>query len=219
MAPRTLLVIGSGPGIGVHTAIEFARQGFTDIHMLSRNSERLQQEKQQVLDGAGRNDIRVFTHSVDITKAESLKPVLSSIQKFGPIECVFFNAARVGQSQFFDFPVQEIEQDLNVGAHHIRKPQRLTPLNRLAYLLSTPPRASLSQLYYRRHPKTRQASRPFSSRTRCYTSSHMLLTSHSAWPRLLNAHWCSAWRRRTSSRAFILDWSACRVLSVRIIQS
>lgn len=47
MAP-ILVVLGSGPGIGLTTAKHFAKKHFSKIVLLSRNSERLEKEKREV---------------------------------------------------------------------------------------------------------------------------------------------------------------------------
>lgn len=49
MAPHgTLLVLGSGPGIGVHVAQLFAERGFRQVILASRDASRLQKEVEDV---------------------------------------------------------------------------------------------------------------------------------------------------------------------------
>ncbi len=47
-----LVVIGSGPGIGVATASLFAQKRSGKIALLARNASRLQEDKSSVLDAA-----------------------------------------------------------------------------------------------------------------------------------------------------------------------
>ncbi|KAK4990303.1 hypothetical protein LTR50_002628 [Elasticomyces elasticus] len=113
--PRTLLVIGSGPGIGVHVAAEFAKHGFTKIALVSRTAEQLSVDKMAVLQAAGSTGVlaSVYTFQCDIGDSARLKQMLDEVKELGAIECVFFNAARVGPSRFFDFPVEAFEEDFN----------------------------------------------------------------------------------------------------------
>ncbi|KAK5011280.1 hypothetical protein LTR28_004232 [Elasticomyces elasticus] len=116
--PRTLLVIGSGPGIGVHVAAEFAKRGFTKIALVSRTAEQLSADKMAVLQAAGSTGVlaSVHTFQCDIGNSARLKQMLDEVEELGAIECVFFNAARVGPSRFFDFPVEAFEEDFNAPA-------------------------------------------------------------------------------------------------------
>lgn len=114
---RTLLLIGSGPGIGVAVASLFAQKHFDHIALFARNSSQLQADKETILSSAadvGRQ-VHVRTWKVDISDLEQFKAALTEVQSFGTLECVYFNAARVGGSNFFDFPVEDIELDLRVG--------------------------------------------------------------------------------------------------------
>jgi short-subunit dehydrogenase len=109
-----LLAIGSVPGIGGRIASLFAKRRFNKVALIACNQERLQQAKKTVETAAGR-PVDVRTWSVDISEVEKFKPVLSEIQKFGQLECVFFNAARVIPSAFFAHPESEIRMDLEVS--------------------------------------------------------------------------------------------------------
>ncbi|EIT83630.1 hypothetical protein AO1008_01157 [Aspergillus oryzae 100-8] len=114
---RTLLLIGSGPGIGVAVASLFAQKHFDHIALFARNSSQLQADKETILSSAadvGRQ-VHVRTWKVDISDLEQFKAALTEVQSFGTLECVYFNAARVGGSNFFDFPVEDIELDLRVS--------------------------------------------------------------------------------------------------------
>ncbi|KAE8322446.1 hypothetical protein BDV39DRAFT_218596 [Aspergillus sergii] len=114
---RTLLLIGSGPGIGVAVASLFAQKHFDHIALFARNPSQLQADKETILSSAadvGRQ-VHVRTWQVDISDLEQFKAALTEVQSFGTLECVYFNAARVGGSKFFDFPVEDIELDLKVS--------------------------------------------------------------------------------------------------------
>ncbi|OGM45914.1 short-chain alcohol dehydrogenase [Aspergillus bombycis] len=114
---RTLLLIGSGPGIGVAVASLFAQKHFDHIALFARNPSQLQADKETILSSAadvGRQ-VKVRTWKVDISDLEQFKAALTEVQSFGTLECVYFNAARVGGSNFFDFAVEDIELDLKVS--------------------------------------------------------------------------------------------------------
>ena len=115
--PRTLLVIGSGPGNGIHVAIAFGKRDFSNIILLSRNEERLERDKQQLIGSIGNRDVNVTTQQVDITNDTMLRSVLAHIVDSTTVDCVYFNAARVEPSEMFDFPVEEIRRDFDVSPH------------------------------------------------------------------------------------------------------
>lgn len=117
VSARTLLLIGSGPGIGVAVASLFAQKHFDHIALFARNPSQLQADQEAIISSAAEigRQVHVRTWKVDISDLEQFKAALTEVQSFGALECVYFNAARVGGSNFFDFPVEEIELDLKVS--------------------------------------------------------------------------------------------------------
>lgn len=113
-----LIVVGSGPGIGVSTACLFAQRRYARVALFSRDSTRLQEDRQRVLRAAKQRgkQVEVKTWSVDIEDRRSLERTLKETESFGKVECVFFNAAWVRESEFLSFPVEEIERDFRVRA-------------------------------------------------------------------------------------------------------
>lgn len=107
---RTLLVFGSGPGIGNHVAQEFASHGFNHVILLARNETRLQEDKAFVAK-AGPN-IKVDTLRIDLANLDTIPSVLKQIESLTKsVDVAFFNAARVKGSQVLTSPVSEIEED------------------------------------------------------------------------------------------------------------
>lgn len=113
---RTLLLLGSGPGIGVAVASLFAQKQFDHVALFARTTSQLQADKDTVLSAAAtvNRQVAVRTWQVDVSDLDRLKEALAEVQTLGTLECVYFNAARVGGSDLFDFPVAEIEMDLKV---------------------------------------------------------------------------------------------------------
>lgn len=111
----TLMIIGSGPGIGNHVAITFATQGFDHIVLLARNEQRLEQDKAAIISKAERPGICVDTMQVDISDATALKKALKTLETVGhAIECIFFNAARIAPGELLSEPIETIEEDFKV---------------------------------------------------------------------------------------------------------
>ncbi|KAF2490448.1 NAD(P)-binding protein [Lophium mytilinum] len=111
---RTVLVIGSGPGIGNHVGATFAAQGFNRVILLARNAERIKKDKKDVESKSGRSGISVETIQADISNKAALKDALNQVEKVGGnIECVFFNAARILPAEILSEPVDTIEEDVN----------------------------------------------------------------------------------------------------------
>jgi NAD(P)-dependent dehydrogenase (short-subunit alcohol dehydrogenase family) len=113
---RTLVILGSGPGIGVSIASLWAKHGFEKVALLARDSARLQTDSKSVSEAAGaaKKAVEVKTWSVDLTDSKALKIVLEEVQLFGQIECVLFNAARVRTSKLLEELEEDIERDFRV---------------------------------------------------------------------------------------------------------
>jgi NAD(P)-dependent dehydrogenase (short-subunit alcohol dehydrogenase family) len=115
MAPgKTLLVVGSGPGIGRAVATLFASKGYSNVVLVARRTESLAQEKAALEQTVGAQ-AKINTYTVDITDSTALTKALDSADAaFGKPDCVFFNAARVLPSALFEHDVKDIEYDFKV---------------------------------------------------------------------------------------------------------
>jgi len=113
MAP-TLLLIGSGPGIGLTTATLFAQKKFSKVALLSRNKDRLVTDRESLLSSlpAGKN-VEVKIWDVDIVDAKKYTSVLKEVEEWSVdgVDCVIFNAARIVPSPLLEFPAEEIVND------------------------------------------------------------------------------------------------------------
>ena len=116
MPGKTLVVLGSGPGIGVQVACTFAVRGFTHIALVSRNPERLEKDWDRVLDAVQERgySCQVKKWVCDISDLAALSATLKEIERFGSLECVLFNAARVAGKPPLDESVEDIEKDFRV---------------------------------------------------------------------------------------------------------
>lgn len=116
MAP-TLLLIGSGPGIGLTTATLFAQKKFSKVALLSRNKDRLVTDRESLLSSlpAGKN-VEVKIWDVDIVDAKKYTSVLKEVEEWSVdgVDCVIFNAARIVPSPLLEFPAEEIVNDFMV---------------------------------------------------------------------------------------------------------
>ncbi|GAB0135986.1 hypothetical protein EsDP_00004305 [Epichloe bromicola] len=113
--PRSLVVIGSGPGIGVHVASHFASKGFSKIALVARNTEQLDRDSAAVQSDHGHVDVRAYP--VDVTDSAGLRAALDRItDDLGPPEVVFFNAARVKPSLLLEVGDEEMLYDFKACA-------------------------------------------------------------------------------------------------------
>jgi len=120
------VLIGSGPGIGLATATLFALKHSSQIVLISRNNERLQQDRQALLKTAAQEkhhgEVQVKTFAVDIADSQALAKVLLDVQKLGRLEVVLFNAARVQPSTLLETPMEVLEQDFKVSGFDPARP-------------------------------------------------------------------------------------------------
>ncbi|KAL5355049.1 hypothetical protein BJX96DRAFT_170300 [Aspergillus floccosus] len=118
---RTLLFLGSGPGIGVAVASRFAQERFDRVALFARTQSQLQLDKEAIQTAAQRagRQVLVKTWQVDISDMDQLKAALKEVESFGTLECVYFNPARVGESMFFDFPTEKIQSDFQRNGQYL----------------------------------------------------------------------------------------------------
>jgi len=120
MAPhqkdRLLVVIGSGPGIGVHVASAFATRGFNRVALVARNQAKLNSDRATIEKAAAAGaSVKVGTYATDITDHVAFNNILNRMdEEMGPAECVFYNAATVRPSVLLETSEVDMEQDFKV---------------------------------------------------------------------------------------------------------
>lgn len=110
-----IIVFGSGPGVGRNVAALFAERGFKKVILTSRDANRLSQDADFVRSASA--GVSVDVVPFDLGKADEVQAGLKKVEeslKGTSLECVLFNAARLGPSKFFDFPAEDLENDLRV---------------------------------------------------------------------------------------------------------
>jgi len=117
MPGKTLVILGSGPGIGIAVARTFAVRGFTHIALISRSKARLAEDEDSVLTAIQERGYtcQVKTWECNIADLEQLKKTLKQVEGFGTLECVLFNAARVAGGPPLEESTEAIELDFRVG--------------------------------------------------------------------------------------------------------
>ncbi|KAF2234182.1 NAD(P)-binding protein [Viridothelium virens] len=119
MSQNLLVVVGSGPGIGLSTASLFASHGFS-IALISRNAERLQSDVAAVKKSVSPSST-IKAYSTNVGDSSALSSTLSQIQsELGTPEVVLFNVARIQSSTIGQEPVRNIRGDfesMNVGLY------------------------------------------------------------------------------------------------------
>ncbi|EME40874.1 hypothetical protein DOTSEDRAFT_74433 [Dothistroma septosporum NZE10] len=111
----SLVVFGSGPGIGRNVAALFAERGFSQIVLLSRNTDRLKEDADFVKSKA--SSAEVINVKIDLSSSDSVRKALEEVDdRLGnaPVEAVLYNAARVGKSEILKFPAEDLKQDLQI---------------------------------------------------------------------------------------------------------
>lgn len=118
MVNKIIVVLGSGPGLGVATGSKFAAQGF-DVALLARNADRLQEDVKTVQKAA--SNVKVQAYTVDISDHVALLDTLKKVEaELGAPEVVYFNAARVGPSSIGETPPDHLLEDfktMNIGLY------------------------------------------------------------------------------------------------------
>jgi NAD(P)-dependent dehydrogenase (short-subunit alcohol dehydrogenase family) len=112
---KLIVILGSGPGIGVGVASHFASQSFGRVALISRNAERLKEDAETVKADSGKKDLQVKVYAVDVGNVLALEKTLRQVaHDLGPPEVVVYNAARLRQSKFGDVPAKQLTEDFQV---------------------------------------------------------------------------------------------------------
>ena len=110
---KTLVIVGAGPGISLHTAKKFGKQGFA-IALVARREEALNQYAEEL---RGEN-IEVGTFVADATKGDELKHAMEQVQEqFGHINGLLYNAASGTPGKPTTLSASDLTRDfeINVG--------------------------------------------------------------------------------------------------------
>jgi NAD(P)-dependent dehydrogenase (short-subunit alcohol dehydrogenase family) len=178
MSDKTILVLGSGPGIGGHVASVFAAKRHHNVVLIARRADALEAEKATVLAAVGAH-VNVKTYAVDTTDTTELLAALDDADAtFGRPEVVFYNAARVLPSEPLVHPVEDIEYDLKVSPD--------------TYTHTHTHTLSLSLSLFLSHTHTHSLS---FSHTLSHSLSHSLALSHCLSLSLLFSHLSYAQRQ------------------------
>ncbi|QDS68978.1 hypothetical protein FKW77_009013 [Venturia effusa] len=146
MSERKLLVmLGSGPGIGVGVSKLFASRGFSKIALCSRNAERLQTDAANVARAANPG-VEVKTYPVDLADTKAIEKVLAQVEKeLGTAEVVVYNASHVTKSKLGEYSEEEVEVDLKISTIGLYTVAKLV-LPQLASLAKSSPTSKPSLL-------------------------------------------------------------------------
>ncbi len=111
---KLLVLVGTGPGIGLSTATLFASQGF-NVALLSRSADRLEEEVKKV-GVAGQGRVKVISFPVDVSDHVALKKTLGEVeQHMGKPEVVVFNAARIAGTKIGETKEEDLIQDFKAS--------------------------------------------------------------------------------------------------------
>jgi len=131
---KLIVVVGSGPGIGVGVASRFAAHGFGRVALISHNAERLKEdaetverdpkrmiEEQEKGNNEGEEEkekkklLTVKTYVVDVANVLALEKTLRQVDhELGPPEVVVYNAAKLRQTRFGDVSARELTEYFQV---------------------------------------------------------------------------------------------------------
>ena len=114
MTLRSILVVGSGPGIGSTVALRFAKEGFTTVALVALNPANLSKDRATILVSVPKTTIH--TYAVDVSDTTGLKTALAQIASdMGTPEVVVYNASRVAQGRLGEVAEETIVSDLRIS--------------------------------------------------------------------------------------------------------
>lgn len=112
---KSLLLLGSGPLIGVEVATLFAQNAFTHIALLSRSLTNLSRERNTILSSVPSAIVKVW--SADTTDSKGVVETIKEVGEWlaGKLDILVYNAARVHTSGFFGWDDEEVVRDFRVS--------------------------------------------------------------------------------------------------------
>ncbi|KAL7934685.1 NAD(P)-binding protein [Trichoderma chlorosporum] len=121
---NSVVIIGSGPGIGSHTAAILASKRFNKVALVARNPTQLEKDAAFVSNAAP-GQVEVKTYPTDITDSGRLSATLAQITNdLGTPEFVLFNAAIIALTPLLEFDDESILQDFKISTialHNVAK--------------------------------------------------------------------------------------------------
>lgn len=116
---KTILIVGSGPGISLSVAYRFAREGFRII-FCARNEKSLQILTQKI------NDIgfKASYYVADVSDFERMQSLVSEIYHKYSIEVMLYNAAAANSRKIEDLTPDQMINDFKInvaGALNVAK--------------------------------------------------------------------------------------------------
>ena len=118
-----LVIVGSGPGVGSHVAVRFARSGFKRVVLMSRNLVRLRVDAVVVQATAPTTQVDIV--AIDLSKMNSVRRALVEVDRRidgSGLECVVYNASRIIRSELLAPPVEELQHDMHVSYLSVQPP-------------------------------------------------------------------------------------------------
>lgn len=118
---KLIVILGSGPGIGVATGSLFASKGFA-VALLSRNAERLDQDAARVRT-AGGSGAKVHAYPVDLGDHNALALTLAKVEAdLGSPEVMYYNAARIMPTKIGVTSPEIVLEDFKVCSFFFLRP-------------------------------------------------------------------------------------------------
>jgi NADP-dependent 3-hydroxy acid dehydrogenase YdfG len=116
---KSILIVGSGPGISLSVAYRFAREGFKTV-FVARNEKSLQQLSQKINNTGFQASYQVC----DVTDFEKTQQLIKQINEQSPIDVVLYNAAASTGSNMEEISNKSLTNDFEVnvvGAFNVAK--------------------------------------------------------------------------------------------------
>lgn len=105
---KSFLCIGAGPGIGLATAIQFAREGYRPV-IVARNRGKLEQLASEIASSTGR-----IAEIVEADAGEQ-KQIIELAKRFPDIDVLHYNAAIVHGQTLGQADYHDIYDDIQTG--------------------------------------------------------------------------------------------------------
>lgn len=108
---KSILIVGAGPGLSNGIAEKFGKNGY-QVGLISRNSEKLKQQQQELND----KGIVSFFAVADAGNENQLEKAIAELQsKLGSIDILVYNPAPMKMMDILEESVSDLTEDFRLG--------------------------------------------------------------------------------------------------------
>jgi short-subunit dehydrogenase len=116
---KNVFVVGGSSGIGLASAIEFARQG-AHVIIFARGAKRLKSAVKEIAKNAVSEDQRFLEMTMDVSRKDEVKKILrGAVENFGPPDVLINSAGRAYPNYFEKIGYDQFDETMKINLYGV----------------------------------------------------------------------------------------------------